>query len=131
MVTVGTFLHRITLLSPQRDPSETVAAMVDTGLTFTWVPETILRDLGVEPDHRRTFVLADGSRVNRDMAEMTVSLDDQARATLVVFAPEGVRPILGAYTLKSFSLAADVTNRRLVPAENYALLVEEFPNAGG
>ncbi len=40
---------------------------------------------------------------------------------MVVFAPEGTQPLIGAVMLGSFSLTADVTNKRLVPAENLAL----------
>ena len=97
--------------------------MVDTGSTFTWVPTSILRELGIEADRERTFILADGSQARREMAEVHVALNGEQVTTLVVFAPEGTQPLLGAYTLEAFSLAADVTNQRLVPAENYALLL--------
>jgi len=121
---MGTFRQSVTLFSPQRDRSETIDAMVDTGSTFTWVPTSILRELGVEADRERTFILADGSQTRREMAEVHVALNGEQVTTLVVFAPEGTQPLLGAYTLEAFSLTADVTNRRLVPAENYALSLD-------
>lgn len=99
--------------------------MVDTGPTFTRIPSAVLQRLGIEADRERTFILADGSRVRREMAEMHVELNGEQVTTLVVFAPEGTQPLLGAYTLEAFSLAADVTNQRLVPAENYALRVDD------
>ena len=118
---MGTFMHLITLLSPVGNGAETVEAWVDTGSNFTWVPGSILRRLGVHPDRERGFILADGSRLRRELAEVRVQLDDEQITTLVVFAPEGTQPLIGAVTLESFSLTADVTNKRLVPAENLAL----------
>ena len=118
---MGTFMHPITLLSPASGGTETVEAWVDTGSNFTWVPGMVLQRLGVQADRERGFILADGSRVRREMAEVKVELNGEQVTTLVVFAPEGTQPLIGAYTLEAFSLAVDVTNKRLVPAENLAL----------
>ncbi len=49
------------------------------------------------------------------MAETRVRLNGQTRTTLVVFGEEATLPLLGAYTLEGFGLAADPVNRRLVP----------------
>jgi len=99
--------------------------MVDTGSTFTWIPSAVLQRLGVVSDRERTFILADGSQVRRGMAQVDVSINSEIVTTLVVFAPEDSFSLLGAVTLEQLSLAADVTNRRLVPAENYALRVDD------
>jgi predicted aspartyl protease len=42
------------------------------------------------------------------------------RPTLVVFAPDGSEPILGAYTLEGFLLAADPVNERLISVPGLA-----------
>ena len=118
---MGIFRHPLILLSATRDRAETVGAVVDTGSIFTWVPAPVLEGLGLDPEFEEDFRLADGRLVRRPMAEVRVELLGRRRTTLVVFGIPGTAPLLGAYTLEAFSLAADPTNRRLVPGENYAL----------
>lgn len=122
---MGLFRHPVTLYSPSGERVETVDAVVDTGSNYSWMPTSLLEGLGMRPDRERTFILADGSRVRRGLAEVRVELDGEQVTTLVVFAPEGTHPLLGAIILEQLSLDADVTNKRLVPAENYALLNKE------
>ena len=83
------------------------------------MPASTLARLGVTPTYRFPFVLADGRRIEKDMAETKVRRDDQERTTLVVFGDEGSLPLLGAYTLEGFGLAPDPVNRRLMPVPGY------------
>ena len=92
-----------------------VEALVDTGASYTWIPAPILHGLGIAPGLRFPFVLADGRRIERDMAETRVRFDGQERTTLVVFGDEDTAPLMGAYTMEGFGLAADPVNRRPVP----------------
>ena len=118
---MGTFRHPLTLFAPSGGRMEIVDAMVDSGSTFSWITGSVLGRLGIRPDRERVFIMADGHQTRLGMAEVRVELDGEQLTTLVVFAPEGSEPLLGAYTLEAFSLAVDVTNRRLIPAPNYAL----------
>lgn len=112
---MGTFKVTVEIGDPKGEHYEKVEALVDTGATYTWVPRSILSRLGIKPAFRFPFVLADGRRIERDMAETRVLLDGQSRTTLVVFGDEGTLPLLGAYTLEGFGLAPDPVNRRLIP----------------
>ena len=127
---MGTFTHHVTLLSASGDHSETIEAMVDSGSTFTWIPAPILEQLGIRPQFEREFVLAEGRLVRRAMAEVRVQLDSEQHTTLCVFGPQDSQPLLGAYTLEAFSLAADVTNRRLITVPNYALALHDARQGG-
>ncbi len=40
---------------------------------------------------------------------------------MVLFGDEGSLPLLGAYTLEGFGLAADPVGKRLIPVPGYAL----------
>src|SRR4030065_1394211 len=100
------FRAGIEIGSPQGERYETVDAMVDTGATYTWVPRDVLARLGVQPEFRQQFVTADGRTIERDVAETRVRLDGQQRTTMVVFGDDGAMPLLGAYTLEGFGLAA-------------------------
>ena len=90
-------------------------ALVDTGATYTVVSASVLAELGIEPQHRHPFELADGRVVEYDLAEARVRVDGQETATWVVFGDEGARPLLGVYSLEGLCLAVDPVRRRLMP----------------
>ena len=98
-----------------------VRALVDTGAAYTWVPGSMLEELGLERSFWLPFVLADGRVVERDLTETRVRLDGQVRTTIVVFGDEGSGLLMGAYTLEGFGLAVDPINRRLVPIERFPM----------
>ncbi len=93
---------------------ETVSALVDTGATYTMMPRSVLASLGINPEWRRTFALADGREREFEMAHATVRLDGATTTTIAVFGEEGAAPTLGAYTLEGFGLAVDPSGQRLV-----------------
>jgi len=111
---MGTFKVAFEVSDPRGERWEWVEALVDTGASYTWIPASVMRELGIEPTLRFPFVLADGREIERDVVEMRVRLDGDERTTLVVFGDEGTQPLLGAYTLEGFRLAPDPVNQRLI-----------------
>lgn len=95
-------------------------ALVDTGSTYSWIPRHLLEDLGVEPEQEWPFVLADGREVRYPMAWIQIRIEGREAPTLVVFGPEGSAPIVGAFTLEGFLLAADPVNERLISVPGLA-----------
>jgi clan AA aspartic protease len=110
---MGTFHIPIEFGDPQGQRWSMVEALVDTGASYSWLPSSVPRNLGVAPTMRFPFVMADGCRVEKEMAETRVRLDGQERTTLVIFGDEGTVPLLGAYTLEGFGVAPDPVNKRL------------------
>ena len=92
-----------------------VQALVDTGASDTALPKDILAQLGVQPMASRSFRLADERLVEYPVGQARLRLDDDEFIVLVVFAPEGTSPLLGATTLETFSLGVDPKGRRLIP----------------
>ena len=92
-----------------------VEALVDTGATYTSLPANILSQLGIESRESRTFELADDRVVEYPVGYATIRLEGRELIVLVVFAPEGTGPLLGATTLETASLAVDPIHKRLVP----------------
>lgn len=90
-------------------------ALVDTGATYTWIPRECLQDLGVQPDQKRLFILADGREVTYDIAWVRIRINGLSQPTIAVFGDAGSVPLLGAVTLEEYGLAADPVNRRLTP----------------
>ena len=116
---MGTFHQQIELAAGPEGPFETLDALVDTGATYTLVPASLLRRLGIRPTDSLTFIIADGSRMQQEIGEATVRLDGRERTTLVVFGDEGATVLLGAYTLEAFALGVDPRNRQLIPVDGY------------
>lgn len=92
-----------------------VETLVDTGASDTMLPESILAQLGIEPITLRSFRLADKRLVEYPVGQARVRLDGDEFIVLVVFAPEGTMPLLGATTLETFSLGVDPNGQRLIP----------------
>lgn len=87
-----------------------------TGSTYTVVPTPILEALGISPEWTSVFELADGREQEYGLAEVRLRLDDQERTTICIFGSPDSEPLLDAYALEGFGLAADPVNQRLVPA---------------
>jgi len=122
---MGTFFVPIEVGDPDGKRYERIDALVDTGATYTSVPGSTLRALGVEPYDRLRFIQADGSEYERDIGQTWVKIGGKPVITIVIFAEEDTPPLLGAYTLEGVRLAPDPVNRKLVPVPGY--LVSNWP----
>ncbi len=112
---MGTFSCPIEIVSADGTRSETVDALVDTGSTYTCLPTTLLRELGIAPRRRIQSELADGSMVEDAIGEARIRIEGVETTTIVVFVGEGAPALLGAYTLEGALLAVDPVQQRLGP----------------
>ena len=112
---MGTFSHPVEVSDMDGQRFETLEALVDTGSSYTVIPASLLQGLGIAPQERIEFELADGRIIERDIGEARIRVDGRSTITLVVFGDEGVSPQLGAYTLEGVRLAVDPVGKRLVP----------------
>ncbi len=100
---------------------EALRALVDTGSTFTWIPQDLLERLGVIPEEELLFELTDGREQRYPVAWVQIRLEGRReQPTIVVFAPAGSEPILGVVTLEEYLLAVDPVHHRLVPVTGLA-----------
>ncbi|MCY3542539.1 MAG: retroviral-like aspartic protease family protein [Chloroflexi bacterium] len=113
---MGVFNWRIRLDSMDGERSLEIEAMVDTGASYTIVPASLLKELGVDPIDKISLVMADGRPVEYDIGRAMATIDGRTEATLVVFGEDNARALLGAYTLEGLRLAVDPTHGRLIPA---------------
>ena len=112
---MGTFNVTIEIGDPEETHYQAISALVDTGASYTTVPASILRELGVPAHQRATFILADGRRIERKVGRTWARINGKSEITLVVFGEEGTEPLLGAYTLQGLLLTVDSPNERLLP----------------
>jgi Predicted aspartyl protease len=96
--------------------------LVDTGATYTVLPESLLKSLGVKPFRVARLRLADNRIVEKSLGEVGIEVEGhRASATPVVFGEEEVY-LLGSVTMEQLGLAPDPIAKRLKPVE--ALLMQ-------
>jgi predicted aspartyl protease len=116
---VGTFRVSVEIALPGRHPRWTAVerVLVDTGAEVTWLPEELLRRLGVAVFKRDDlFLTADGRAVTRDVGIVLLRHGDFRTVDEVVFAKPGDLRLLGARTLEGFNARVDPRRKRLVAA---------------
>ncbi len=89
--------------------------LIDTGAIYSVVPANDLESLGVARLRREVFGLADGTHQEYDVGEAFLELCSKCGTSPVVFAPEGVTPLVGVVTLESFGLMVNPITRELLP----------------
>ena len=114
---MGTFIHRMTLLSADASSREELDALVDTGATFSSAPPEVLERLGMRREARVRLRLASGQVMERSLGFVRVELLEERRIIPITFADQGEPAVIGAITLETFLLAVDPVAQRLVPVE--------------
>lgn len=114
---MGTFSADFTLRDRDGANPRPLTGTVDTGASFTIVPERILDEIGVAREEQALFSLADGSVQELSIGLAEMDLDGRKRSVYVVFGTDHRKILLGAMALEGFGLAADANNHRLIPAE--------------
>jgi len=114
---VAAFRVQIEIGPMDQSRFERIEALVDTGATYTVVPRDVLERLGISPQFRRRFRVADGRVVELDMAWAVVRAEGEMTYTICVFGEPGMDALLGAFTLEGLGLGVDPINQRLVPVE--------------
>ena len=113
---MGTFYHEMQVFSADGGRFETVDALVDTGASYSQIPDSLLRSLGISPTDTVEAVLADGRVVEDPIAEVRVRIDGRETFTWVTFGPENVSSLLGAHALEGVRLSVDPYRMELMPS---------------
>lgn len=95
---------------------ELADTLVDTGSEFTWAPRTLLESLGINPERRQWFIVADGRRLERDIGFAIVHAGGVSAPDIVVFAEPGDMTLLGVRSLEGLNLRVDVVGKRFIEA---------------
>jgi predicted aspartyl protease len=98
-----------------RKRSELVECIVDSGAIFSIIPAPLLRRIGVRPDRREEFTLADGSHVRRSLGDAVFELEGHRGAAPVILGTKGDATVLGALTLEALGMMLDPLRRELRP----------------
>ena len=114
-----------TLHSPDNARSCTLHGTVDTGASFTVIPEATLDELGVERGELLLFSLADGSLQERHIGYALMELEGRSETVTVVLGSGSRKILIGAESLVELRLAVDLVNKRLLPVDRIVLLDSE------
>ena len=71
---VATFKVTIEIAPMDQSRFEQIEALVDTGAIYTVVPSDVLERLGITPQFRRRFRVADGRVIELDMAFVSTKI---------------------------------------------------------
>ena len=96
--------------------SRTVRFLVDSGAKYSLLPVDDWRAIGLAPSRHVTFVLADGTPVERDVSECYIRLPQGEGHTPVILGEAGDEALLGVVTLEILGLVLQPFNRTLQPA---------------
>lgn len=98
-----------------RDPSKSFDGefLVDSGATYTVVPESILKRIGLKPQREEKFSLADGRIIKRSVGSALFAFEGRESAAPVLFGEKGDSLLLGALTLEALGLTLDPLKRTL------------------
>lgn len=102
-------------LTGKNDVTETVTFLVDSGASYTLLPKDVWQKLGLKPKRTQTFILADGTKVERNISECHIEVFDNEGHTPVILGEEGDDALLGVITLEEFGFVLNPFNRTLQP----------------
>ncbi len=88
--------------------------MVDTGATYSFMPASMMRELGIVPNRTMTFRLANGQAVDYPVGRGVVQVNGYAEVVAICFGPDDVQPLIGIVTLEELGLAVDPVERKLI-----------------
>lgn len=97
--------------------SRSVDFLVDSGAKYSLLPIDAWRAIGLAPERRLTFVLADGTGIERDVTECYIRLPQGKGHTPVILGEPGDEALLGVVTLEILGLILHPSTARSSPPE--------------
>jgi predicted aspartyl protease len=125
---MGVFSVRIRVFSlKDARKSREIVLTVDTGATYPVLPRRLAEELDARPEERRTFTLANGERIERDIGYVGMEYGGRRCPTLVVLGEPGDASLLGAIALEALGYEADPTSKTLRPTTQYLMGLSDSP----
>jgi len=90
-----------------------VRFLVDSGAQYTLLPSDIWKRLGLTARRRETFILGDGTPVERDISFCDIELPQGSGPTPVILGEPGDDALLGVVTLEILGLVLHPFSRTL------------------
>ena len=94
---------------------ESLELLVDSGASYSLLPEDVWRAIGLEPTREMSFSLADGSQFVRRISRCWLALEHGEEYTPVILGEPGDQGLLGVVTLEVMGLVLHPFSRTLLP----------------
>jgi len=94
---------------------EPVRFLVDSGATYSLLPQKVWQAIELKPMREHTFTLADGSVITRKVSECYINLPQGEGHTPIILGEPDDEALLGVVTLEIMGLILDPFKRTLKP----------------
>jgi len=104
-----------TKLTNLQDPAKAYEEvfLVDTGATDSMAPSDELEKIGIRPEGKMSYELADGTVKEYPFGLVRIEFMGETTAGRVVFAAPGTEPLLGVTALESVGIMVDPANKTI------------------
>lgn len=92
-----------------------VRFLVDSGATYSLLPQKVWQAIDLQPRRRMQFSLADGTTMERDVSECYFILPQGEAHSPVILGEPDDEPLLGMVTLENLGLVLNPFKRTLHP----------------
>jgi clan AA aspartic protease len=92
-----------------------VSFLVDSGATYSLLPESVWKKLGIKPSRELSFTLADGTVIKRKISETVFEIQGISGTSPVILGEGNDEALLGAITLEVLGLILNPFSRELSP----------------
>ena len=97
------------------EPGRIARFLVDSGASYSVLPQEVRPALGLAPTRRMEFVLADGTTIERPVSHCFFTYCGVRAPSPVVLGEPGDDALLGTITLESLGLVLNPFDRTLRP----------------
>lgn len=94
---------------------EMVRFLIDSGATYSLLPLSAWKKIGLKPKRTLEFILADGTPIKRDVSECYIVFPQGEGHTPVILGEESDQALLGVVTLEILGLVFNPFSRTLQP----------------
>ena len=102
---IGTRQLAVAIRNPaERDRVCQGEFLVDTGATDCLVPRAALKSIGLQPEGKRSYKLADGSKIQFDVDVAEVEFMGDFVGSTILFGDDDAEPLLGVTALESMGV---------------------------
>lgn len=91
--------------------------LVDTGAQYTVIPLDIWKKIGLKPQRKQKFILADGKIVERQIGGAYIEYEGVRATSPIVLGEKNDSFIMGVVTLESLGLSINPFTRKIYSAK--------------
>jgi len=115
------FMVNLTAINPGERQRRTppIEVLVDTGSEVSWLPKKELLEIGIMPEGKKRFSMANKQIIERDIGYAILTAEGYSTIDEVVFAEDSDMALLGVRTLEGFSVMVDNIGHRFVATTTF------------